>query len=55
MAAVLLPVAAFGTVEGEMLFLRGLYYNEETGNWFKDSILGNGRMQRNWELYLQNK
>ena len=35
------PVAAFGTVEGEMLFLRGLYYNEETGNWFKDSILGN--------------
>ena len=25
---------------GEELFLRGLYYNEETGNWFKDSIRG---------------
>ena len=35
------PVAAFGTVEGEKLFLQGLYYNEETGNWFRDSILGN--------------
>lgn len=34
------PVAAFGVVEGEELFLRGLYYNEETGNWFKDSIRG---------------
>ena len=31
---------AFGVVEGEELFLRGLYYNEETGNWFKDSIRG---------------
>lgn len=35
------PVAAFGVVKGEELFLRGLYYNEETGRWFKDSILGN--------------
>lgn len=34
------PVAAFGVVEGEELFLRGLYYNEETGKWFKDSIRG---------------
>ena len=34
------PVAAFGIVEGEELFLRGLYYREKDGRYFKDSIRG---------------
>ena len=34
------PVAAFGVVEGEELFLRGLYYRESDGRYFKDSIRG---------------
>lgn len=34
------PVAAFGVVEGEELFLRGLYYRENDGSYFKDSIRG---------------
>ncbi|MBU5482660.1 hydroxymethylbilane synthase [Blautia sp. MSJ-19] len=34
------PVAAFGVVEGEELFLRGLYYRESDGKYFKDSIRG---------------
>ena len=34
------PVAAFGVVEGDELFLRGLYYRECDGRYFKDSIRG---------------
>ena len=34
------PVAAFGVVEGEELYLRGLYYRESDGRYFKDSIRG---------------
>ena len=34
------PVAAFATVDGEELFLRGLYYEEETGKYIKGSISG---------------
>ena len=34
------PVAAFGVVEGEELYLRGLYYRESDGKYFKDSIRG---------------
>ena len=34
------PVAAFGVVEGDELFLRGLYYRESDGSYFKDSIRG---------------
>ena len=34
------PVAAFGIVEGDELFLRGLYYRESDGRYFKDSIRG---------------
>lgn len=34
------PVAAFGVVEGEELFLRGLYYRESDESYFKDSIRG---------------
>ena len=28
------PVAAYGEVKGNMLFLRGLYYREEDGTYF---------------------
>ena len=34
------PVAAFGVVEGDELFLRGLYYRENDGSYFKDNIRG---------------
>lgn len=34
------PVAAYGEVEGEELFLRGLYYHEADGTWNKGSIRG---------------
>lgn len=34
------PVAAYGVVEGDELFLRGLYYRECDGRYFKDSIRG---------------
>ena len=34
------PVAAFGIVEGDELFLRGLYYRESDGRYFKDSMRG---------------
>lgn len=34
------PVAAFAQVDGEKLFLRGLYYQEEDGSWCKGSITG---------------
>lgn len=34
------PVAAFGIVEADKLFLRGLYYRECDGRYFKDSIRG---------------
>ncbi|MDO4339495.1 MAG: hydroxymethylbilane synthase [Eubacteriales bacterium] len=34
------PVAAFAQADGEMLFLRGLYYREEDGSWCKGSISG---------------
>lgn len=34
------PVAAFGVVEDEGLFLRGLYYRESDGKYFKESIHG---------------
>lgn len=34
------PVAAFGIIDGEELFLRGLYYRESDGTYFKDSIRG---------------
>ena len=34
------PVAAFGIVEGDELFLRGLYYRESDGRYFKESIRG---------------
>lgn len=34
------PVAAFGEVCGEELFLRGLYYREEDDTVFKDSLTG---------------
>jgi hydroxymethylbilane synthase len=34
------PIAAYGEVQGEELFLRGLYYNEEDGRWVKGSIRG---------------
>ena len=37
------PVAAYGEIEGEEIFLRGLYYIEETGNYIKESIRGNRR------------
>ncbi len=34
------PVAAYAEVEGESLFLRGLYYQEEDGSYRKGSIRG---------------
>lgn len=34
------PVAAYAEVEGETVFLRGLYYHEEDGTWKKGSIRG---------------
>lgn len=34
------PVAAYGEVEGDELFLRGLYYHEADGTWNKGSIRG---------------
>ena len=34
------PVAAFGVVDGEELFLRGLYYREKDVKYFKESIRG---------------
>lgn len=34
------PVAAYGEVEGEEMFLRGLYYHEADGTWNKGSIRG---------------
>lgn len=34
------PVAAYGVVDGEELFLRGLYYRESDGSYFKESIRG---------------
>lgn len=34
------PVAAYGVVEGDELFLRGLYYRECDGRYFKNSIRG---------------
>lgn len=35
------PVAAYGEIQGEEIFLRGLYYIEETGAYKKGSIRGN--------------
>ena len=37
------PVAAYGEIQGEEIFLRGLYYIEETGAYKKGSIRGNRR------------
>ncbi|MCD8153991.1 MAG: hydroxymethylbilane synthase [Clostridiales bacterium] len=34
------PVAAYAQVQGETVFLRGLYYDEETGSWGKGSLAG---------------
>ncbi|MDO4273171.1 MAG: hydroxymethylbilane synthase [Eubacteriales bacterium] len=34
------PVAAYAEIEGEELFLRGLYYNEEDGSFCKGTIRG---------------
>lgn len=34
------PVAAHGTVEGNEILIRGLYYEEETGNYRKGTIKG---------------
>ena len=34
------PVAAYGEIKGDNLFLRGLYYQEETGTYIKGSIEG---------------
>lgn len=34
------PVAAFGEVNGDELYLRGLYYNEEDGSYTTGSLLG---------------
>lgn len=35
------PIAAYGEICGEELFLRGLYYDPETGRYLKGSIKGN--------------
>lgn len=35
------PVAAYAEVDGENLFLRGLYYDDKTGNYLKGSCTGN--------------
>lgn len=34
------PVAAYAEIDGQELFLRGLYYNEEDGRWMKGTICG---------------
>lgn len=34
------PVAAYGEIEGQELFLRGLYYNEQDGSFRKGTIRG---------------
>lgn len=34
------PVAAYAEVDGDFVFIRGLYYQEETGDWKKGSIRG---------------
>lgn len=34
------PVAAYAQVQGDEIFLRGLYYNEETGNYVKGTGTG---------------
>ena len=36
-------VLSWREIEGEEIFLRGLYYIEETGTYIKDSIRGNRR------------
>ena len=34
------PIAAFSELEGEELLVRGLYYDEKSGNWEKGSVRG---------------
>ena len=34
------PIAAFATIEGDEVMLKGMYYNEETGKIIKESIQG---------------
>lgn len=34
------PVAAYAEIDGQELFLRGLYYSEEDGGWIKGEICG---------------
>ena len=34
------PVAAFAEVDGDEIFIRGLYYSEATGKWLTGQIRG---------------
>ena len=37
------PVAAFAEVDGDEIFIRGLYYSEATGKWLTGQIRGDSR------------
>ncbi|MDD7220516.1 MAG: hydroxymethylbilane synthase, partial [Clostridia bacterium] len=46
------PVAAFAQVKGNEIFIRGLYYDENTGNYVTGNIQGNAEDGENLGISL---